>query len=401
MEMKPAVLLLPAVIMAQSILPALALQLEVDGGNHVRKASVVTIQSPTNAAPGTSGYLRSEDGKISLPCQFDSDGKLTFVAPSLEPHQKLKLSLTVDKDGIAQQAVTAKDSDSIQLNVRGKNVAAYQTTARTSPREDLDPKYLRGGYLHPLVTPSGKIVTDDYPIDHLHHHGIWTAWTKTRFDGREPDFWNMGQGKGKVDFVSLGKSWSGPVEAGLTSFHKFTDLASGSPVDVLDEAWTIRTYDTGEAYHIIDLDSIQTTTGNKPLELPIYHYGGLGIRGREEWNGKDKATFITSENLTDRNKANSQPARWISMSGAVEGGTAGFAILSHPENFRAPQPVRIHPSEPFISLAPQTKEAMSIKSGEAYHSRYRFIIFDGEADAKLIEQLWQDYAHPVTATWTK
>jgi hypothetical protein len=399
--MKPSVSVLPAlavVLLAQS---SRAQKLEVDAGDFARRGSIVTLHRPAASSTETAGLLRSEDGTITLPCQSGSDGKITFVVPALEPRQKLRFTLVEDDDDVPHQAVAPKKGDRIQINIRGRNVAAYQTTARTSPRENLDPKFLRGGYLHPLVTPSGKVVTDDYALNHLHHHGIWTAWTKTRFDGREPDFWNMGQGKGKVDFVSLGKSWSGPVETGLTALHKFTDLTSGSPVEVLDETWTVRTYDTGAAYHIIDLDSTQTTTGDKPLELPIYHYGGLGIRGREEWNGKDKATFITSGNITDRNKANSQPARWISMTGAVEGGTAGLAILSHPENFRAPQPVRIHPNEPFISFAPQTNEAMSIKPGESYHSRYRFIIFDGEADAKLIEQLWQDYAHPVTATWKK
>ncbi|RYD38229.1 MAG: hypothetical protein EOP87_01955 [Verrucomicrobiaceae bacterium] len=119
-----------------------------------------------------------------------------------------------------------------------------------------------------------------------------------------------------------------------------------------------------------------------------------------EWQGQ--GGLLTSENLADRQKANGQPARWISMTGGVEGGgKATITILSHPENFRAPQPVRIHPNEPFISFAPQTNGAMSIKPGETYKARYRFIVSDGGADAKLIEQLWQDYAHPMAATWTK
>lgn len=399
--MKPVFPALPALALVLSVQPVYAQKLEIDTGDFARRASIVTLHRPAASAGGTGGVLQSDDGRIRLPYQSGSDGKITFVLPALGAHQKLELSM-VEGENFPNKAVAAKEDDRIQLSVRGKNVAAYQTTARTSPRENLDPKFLRGGYLHPLRTPSGKIVTDDYALNHLHHHGIWTAWTKTRFDGREPDFWNMGQGKGKVDFVSLGKSWSGPVETGLTALQKFTDLTSGPPVDVLDETWTVRTYDTGATYHIIDLDSIQTTTGDKPLDLPIYHYGGIGIRGLEGWNGKDAARFVTSANITDRNKANSQPAHWIAMSGeAAEGGTAGLAILSHPDNFRAPQPVRIHPNEPFISFAQQTNEAMSIKPGESYHSRYRFIIFDGEADAELIERLWQDYAHPVTATWKK
>ena len=38
---------------------------------------------------------------------------------------------------------------------------------------------------------------------------------------------------------------------------------------------------------------------------------------------------------------------------AVDGALAGLAALVHPENFRAPQPVRVHPNEPFVCIAPE------------------------------------------------
>jgi hypothetical protein len=47
------------------------------------------------------------------------------------------------------------------------------------------------------------VVTDDYPANHKHHHGIWFAWTRVDFEGRKTDFWNMGDGKGTVEFVDL------------------------------------------------------------------------------------------------------------------------------------------------------------------------------------------------------
>ena len=384
------------ILSAFGISSAKSAHIEIDAGPHPRTESIMTV-----VAPGLSerGILESDDKKISGYYQKASDDTVTFIVPSLSAGQKLTLREGDYYGQIANKSSAVKENDQILLNVRNKPVVTYQTTARKSPRENLDPKFLRGGYLHPLFTPSGKTVTDDYALNHLHHHGVWTAWTKTSFDGREPDFWNMGQGKGKVDFVSLEKTWSGPVEAGLVSKLKQTDLTSGSPIDVLNETWTVRTYAAGKDFNIIDLESAQVCATDKPLLLPVYHYGSIGIRGREEWNGKDKASFVTSEKFTDRNKANSQPARWIAMNGAVEGGTAGIAILSHPDNFRAPQPIRTHPSEPFISFAPQTNEAMSIQPGETYRMKYRFITFDGEPDAAKLEALWQDYAHPVKAVW--
>lgn len=387
-----------AILSFAVILPAKS-EIEIDAGDYGRDQSVVTIAIGKNFSPGPLD-LHATAEKDGAAGQVSEDGTLTFLSPKLQPHQKMRLSPIIVTAGLhVDHAKSVKNGDQVAITIDDRPVFSYQTIARKSPRENLDPKFLRGGYLHPLFTPSGKIVTDDYALNHLHHHGVWTAWTKTSFDGREPDFWNMGQGKGKVDFASLEKTWSGPVEAGLVSKLKQTDLTSGSPIDVLNETWTVRTYAAGKAFNIIDLESAQVCATDKPLLLPVYHYGSIGIRGREEWNGKDKASFVTSEKITDRNKANSQPGRWIAMSGAVEGGTAGIAILSHPDNIRAPQPIRTHPSEPFISFAPQTNEAMSILPGETYRMKYRFVTFDGEPDAAKLEALWQDYAHPVKAVW--
>ena len=36
------------------------------------------------------------------------------------------------------------------------------------------------------------------------------------------------------------------------------------------------------------------------------------------------------------------------MSGTIDGQEVGITILGHPDNFRAPQPMRLHPTEPFF-----------------------------------------------------
>ena len=89
------------------------------------------------------------------------------------------------------------------MRVGGKPVLRYQAD-KIPPRPDITAEFHRGGYLHPLFTPSGVLVTDDYPKDHKHHHGIWTAWTSTEYEGRKPDFWNMGGKKARKDHVSTG-----------------------------------------------------------------------------------------------------------------------------------------------------------------------------------------------------
>lgn len=371
------------------------LKLEVSAGDRPLRHGIVEAPLPEGTPPFS--HLKTPEGS-SIPAQTTRNGTVVFILPQLAANRKVVLE--PDRTAEAEPVSRAiREESQVRFEVHGKPSFVYQMTARRNPRPGLNPRFLRGGYLHPVLTPSGATVTDDYPVDHLHHHGIWMAWTKTAYDGRQPDFWNMGQGKGKADFAAIDDVWSGSVEAGLTARHRYTDLTADPPVEVLDERWTIRSYALQQDVHAFDVEATQTLLDDKPLDLPVYHYGGLGVRGLEAWNGRENATFLSSENLTDRDKANGQPARWLRMSGNAAGGQAGIAILSHPENTHAPQPVRIHPKEPFISFAPQTRQPFSIRPGQTYRVKYRFIVSDGPADPQLLETLWQDYAHPAKAEW--
>jgi hypothetical protein len=262
------------------------------------------------------------------------------------------------------------------------------------------PIYRRGGYIHPVLTPEGRLVTDDYPPDHLHHHGIWFAWTLTEFQGRKPDFWNMGDGTGTVEFESILDVWSGPYIGGLKARHRYVDLSARTPTSVLTDVWEITAYAlgrTGRPYRAFDVTSSQDILGSSPLVLPEYRYGGIGLRGHRTWLGASGTSFLTSEGRT-RVDGHATRARWCAMSGRADGRPVGIAVLDHPQNFRHPQPMRIHPTEPFFNYAPMQAGRMEISPGTTYVSRYRFIVFDGQPDAAWLDTLWKAFAEPPQAT---
>src|SRR4030095_6775448 len=173
-------------------------------------------------------------------------------------------------------------------------------------------EFRRGGYIHPVKTPSGRIVTDDYPAKHIHHHGLWWAWTRTSFEGRAPDFWNMGEGKGRVDFVALDGVESGPVFAALRSRQVFTDLLSVPPTKAIEETWQVHAYSTpGEkAFFVFDLESEQRCAGGSALKLPQYYYGVFGYRCPSAWEGETNMLYLDSNGVTNRITANETHARW-------------------------------------------------------------------------------------------
>jgi len=302
--------------------------------------------------------------------------------------------------GSVPQITVAGEKNKLKATLSGRTLLEYQAEPGELPRGDIKQAFVRGGYIQPIFSPSGKMITDDFPPNHIHHHGVWWAWTNTEFDGRHPDFWNMGDGKGRVEFVALDRSWSGAVHGGFISRHQFVDLTAPKPAVALNEQWEVRIYNTFDAGHgwIFDLVSSQQCASSNPLKLPEYRYGGLGLRGNRAWDGKENVNFLTSEGETDRDKGNTTHGRWCDMSGLVDGSQAGITILCHPDNFRAPQPMRLHPTEPFFCFAPQQAGDMEIVPGKKYISRYRFVVHDGPPDKAFLEAVWNDYAHPPKVT---
>src|SRR5262249_50072962 len=150
--------------------------------------------------------------------------------------------------------------------------------------------------------------------------------------------------------VTFERNWSGTVHAGFSSRHRFVDLTGPKHVEVLNETWTVTAYTPAARlwpYWLFDLVSEQRCATTNSLKLPENPHGGLGLRGNWAWNGATKVNFLTSEGETDRVKGNKQRARWCDMWGLLDDVPAGIAVLCHPSNFRFPQPMRLHPTEPF------------------------------------------------------
>jgi len=369
-------------------------EITVAAGSVDRREAVVSFPLP---APAGGAWYRLRDAEGNeVPVQVDARGQASFVLPALPAGGRKTYTLGL-QGGPAPAAVAAvSEGDEVRVAWDGRPVLRYQGGKGVLPAGDVKPQFRRGGYLHTVVTPTGRIVTDDYPPDHRHHHGIWFAWTKTEFEGRKPDFWNMGDQTGTVEFESLGEVWSGPVHGGLRARHRYVDLSAPHPKAVLKEIWETRVYAVGRGsrpYALFDVEVMQEAASASPLVLPEYHYGGLGFRGARAWNGAANAQFLTSEGK-DRANGHGTRARWCHISGQVDGKVAGVAILGHPGNFRAPQPMRIHPDEPFFCFAPSQLGRWEIAPGASYLSRYRFVVFDGPADPAELDRLWNDYAQP-------
>ena len=395
----PVSILMPALFALFAVspsAPAAEYRITVRAGDHDRRDTPVVFELPEAARDYRA--LEAPDGE-RLPLQVGPDGAATFVLPGLAAGSEVtyRLAGLDPADDTAPWVETVEADGRLRFTVAGRPALYYQAEKRPFPRPDINPILKRGGFLHPVLSPSGRTVTSSYPPRHTHHQGIWSPWTRTAFQGRNPDFWNMHGGSGTVEFKAIDDYWSGPVHGGFRARHRFVDLSADEPVVALHETWEVRLFQTAAAerrHHLFDLRKFQETATSDPLVLVEHHYGGLGFRGHDDWMGAEETQFLTSEGVTDRVEGNGTRTRWTHIGGRVDGEPTGIAILCHPENFRFPQPVRLHPREPFFCYAPSQLGDWEITPEEPYTARYRFVVTDGEADPDELERFWNDYAHP-------
>ena len=293
--------------------------------------------------------------------------------------------------------VTKNDSF-LEISAAGKKVLRYNH-ALVPPPGGKSPLYTRSAFIHPLWSPAGTVLTDIHPPDHTHHMGIWMPWTKTEFQGRNIDFWNLGAGKGTVRFKEFVSQTIGPVYGGFQAQHEHIDLTAprGEKV-VLNETWDVRVYNLGgpeKGYWLCDFLSTQRCATDSPLYHLKYSYGGLGFRATRQWN-QDNAECLTSEGKT-RQDGNRTRARWCDSYGMTGTDWAGLTVMGHPENFRHPEPMRIWSGEyehVFFGFAPSQLGDWKMEPGKDYVFKYRFYVHEGKPVVADLERLWNDFAEP-------
>ncbi len=301
----------------------------------------------------------------------------------------------------AQTLRLVETEKTIVVEQSGVIVLAYNKVSPEVP-EGIDPIHERSGFLHPVSSPQAKVVTAMFPFDHAHQHGIFSAWVNTTYDGRDVDFWNLAGGTGRVLHDLVVRTFE---TADATGFE--VDLVHRTQtkpiVDILHERWKVTAYPTDGSYHCFDIQTEQTAVTEKPLTINKYHYGGFAFRGPISWlTAKDSGArknagmkleqneFLTSLG-SDRLNGNHEHVNWVSINGSLEDKPVSIAVLSHANNFRAPQSARLHPSKPYFCFAPCVDGEFVIDRDHPLTGQYRFLIADRKIDAEWIDKKWSEW----------
>lgn len=331
-------------------------------------------------------YCNTLAGALCLLClSFLRSGTAQDNNRNPDSHKKKKMSHIIIENG------------SLSITGAGKPLVNYHFGV-SYPPAGVDSIFRRSGFIHPLYTPHGQILTRINPPDHHHHYGLWNPWTKVAFRGKTIDFWNLGSKEGTVRFARFIAQTDKAAFSEYKALHEHVIFEKdGTETIPLTEIQTVRVYQpkpTDTAY-IMDITIQLNCATNDEVVLKEYRYGGLGWRATEQWDRNNSET-LTSEGKT-RKDADGSRAKWVILQGVLDNDYGGAVMMSHPGNYNYPEPLRIWPEDMnkrgdvFANFSPTKNMDWHLQPGKEQVLKYRFLIFNGHMTKDTAEAAWQNF----------
>ena len=349
--------------------------------------------------------VNSEEKFVPSQLEAGHTARLWFILEGFTPKNSTR-KFVIKKSagslsGGSDSGLNMKRSEgSLTLYSNEKPVLNYRF-APMYPPAGVSPLFNRSGFIHPLWSPQGEVLSRVQPPDHYHHYGIWGPWTLTHIGERKVDFWNLGEGEGTVKFAGFLSEISGEVFTGFKVLQQHVDYGGKGPDRIaINEVLDVRIWNNSKGVWVIDYTSSLNTPLEEGILLDAYRYGGgIGFRATEKWK-KENCTVLTSEGRS-RIDADGSNARWCIVEG--ESGTwkgrSGILFLSHPSNRAHPEPMRVWPpdgnggrGDMFFEFTPIRHKSWELKRGNQYALKYRMIVFDGNIDTRTADMYWNSFS---------
>ena len=243
----------------------------------------------------------------------------------------------------------------------------YQTATKS-----LDGQYPRANYIHPLYGFHGEILTEDFPKDHLHHHGIFWSWHQLYAEGkRVGDPWiskgvswevknsttkvkrNIGTIKSEIDWIQTSDSKPVIKENLLVTYERLEDNVYALTFDVKLTAL---------------LEGVEIGGSEDPKG-----YGGFSPRFRLPEDIEFRSTTGKVEPHTNPVQA----GPWMNLTGSFDAGSgmsSGIVIMGEPEKLPSYQGWILRSAKSMQNMAFPGQNAISIKKGETLQFKNQILI---------------------------
>ena len=278
-----------------------------------------------------------------------------------------------------------KSDQGVELLENGHPVLFYRRTPKS-----LTGEYICNNYIHPLYSLDGDTLTEEFPVDHPYHRGIFWAWHQ-HYIGEQ----SIGAGwimkdisYDVVDVQTTADKTSALIR--LNVLWKSPVFQNGEPY--LEERTNITIHNLQQDVRKIDFEIVLL-----PLVPDVYiggsddekGYGGFCCRLKMP----DELIFTAKNGQVIPQELQLEAGPWMDFSAPYgsQDQVSGITLLCHPgtPNYPAPWILRQKTSMQNIVFPGEEKVELSLKRPAIL--RYRLIIHRGNAGSVDISKWQEEY----------
>lgn len=274
----------------------------------------------------------------------------------------------------------------LKLLENGKPVLDYRYET-VKPPLGVPAHFARACYIHPLYDLNGKIITQDFPIDHFHHRGVFWAWPECKAAGRPMDVWSL------TDVHQHHEEWltreAGKDKAVVAVRNRWAfDDAPDKAIVREEVRFTVQPAD--EVGRSVDFDIKISNVSDGPvtfLGAKDKGYGGFCFRPDAS---KRPLVFTTAQGVSPEDALRFDTP-WADVSWKSDGADTGVAIFEHSSNPGYPFPGWIFRHYGFLGASWPHEQEHLVKPGESFQLRYRLYIHNGDAEKGQVARHFADF----------
>jgi len=310
--------------------------------------------------------------------------------------RRLKLERTPAVEGVPVTPFEFKDVDDKSLGLweNDKPVLVYNhATITNGSVPEKDNRRSRACYVHPVWGLNGEVMTDDFPRDHYHHHGIFWTWPHVGIEEQHYDLW---ADRGiKQQFVRwLGRE-TGPVAAVLGVENGWF---VGDRKVMIERVW-LQAYRSDGNTRALDLELVFI-----PVDRPVTlwgaegkSYGGLTVRFAPR---SRQDTRITVPSGPTKDDLPDTPLAWADFTSnfGETAGRSGAAVFVDPHHPNYPPTWLTRHYGPLCVGWPGVK-AQTFEPGKPIRLQYRVWIHKTAVETAEIQAAYDAYGAARKARW--
>ena len=282
-----------------------------------------------------------------------------------------------------------QDDYGLTLTEKGKQVYYYRKEPKT-----LTGDYVCNNYFHPLYALNGDTLTEEFPLDHPYHRGIFWSWHQVYLDS-----------------TSLGDQW---IMKDLT--HEVADVHTSSnqakAILDLELAWRSVLLENGKVFmkEKTKITVHTLTRGVRALDFEISLQAmipGISLGGSDDEKGygglcariklPDDLVFTSSQGAVEPQTLQVSAGPWMDFSGSfgTSGEVSGLTICCHPSTPNYPAPWILRQKTSMQNIVYPGRGRVSIATDHPTILRYRLIVHEGWAGELDLPALQAEYEETV------